>query len=63
MEDKIIKVEEELAEATINLKTGEKVPVRTKTIYTHYESGKKDCKIIMEKPISLSGEVNKLEDK
>lgn len=63
MEDKVIKTEEELSVMHVNLKTGEKVPVNAKTIYTYYESGRKDCKIELEKPIDLNNKLGKIGEK
>lgn len=62
MEDKVINIEEEIEDVVLNLKTGEKIPAKAKTTYTYYESGRKDCKIEIEKPISLLGEANKTEE-
>lgn len=58
MEDKITHTTEEFGAMTMTVKdetTGEsiKMPVDTKTIYTHYESGRKDCNVIVLKPIDM----------
>lgn len=60
MEDKIIKVEKELGQANIKLITGEIIPAKTLTIYTYYESGRKDCNVEIERPINISGLPEKL---
>lgn len=54
MEDKIIKTTHEAGTMTVNLKTGEKVPVKSNTIYTFWKSGRKDCKIEILEPLSLT---------
>ena len=59
MEDKIIKIEEELGVMQLNLTDGRKIPVNAKTIYTYYESGRKDCTIQVEKPLELGSGVLK----
>jgi len=55
MEDKIIKTEEENNIIHLNLKNGNRVPIKAKTIYTHYESGRKDCTIQLQEPIDING--------
>lgn len=55
MEDKIIKIEEEIGVVTLNLVDGSKTPIKAKTTYTHWQSGRKDCHVSMEKPLSMSG--------
>lgn len=45
MEDKMIKQEEEIGEGTITFKNGQKKKVPIKTVYKHYESGRKDCTV------------------
>ena len=54
MEDKIIKITEDQGEMTVTLKNGIKSKVLAKTIDTYWESGRKDCKIIILHPIDLS---------
>jgi hypothetical protein len=44
-QDELLKVEEELGEAQATLMNGSKVPVKIKTIYTYWKSGRKDCHI------------------
>lgn len=52
MEDKIIRIEEETGLTTVELTNGKKVPCQSKTIYTHYESGRKDCTVVIDpKPL------------
>ena len=60
MEDKIIKIEEIPHNVGINLKSGKKITAMAKTINTYYESGRKDCKIEIQKPIELLSKSNKL---
>ncbi len=50
-QDKVVKVTEELGQANLILKDGKHIPVATKTIYTHYESGRKDCTVMVERPL------------
>ena len=54
--DKVIKVEEEFEEVTLNLKSGKKVNTQAKTIYTYFESGRKDCRVEILKPLDLFGD-------
>lgn len=54
--DKVINVSEEIGEGFINTKSGKRIPVKTKTIYTTYESGRKDCNVEIEKPLNLFGD-------
>jgi len=61
MADKILRTEEEHGNAIVNLKSGKKIPVKIMTLYTHYESGRKDCNIIVEDALPISGEQNKLQ--
>lgn len=63
MEDKIIKVEEEIGIMHLDLTNGQRIPVNAKTIYTYYESGRKDCTIQVEKPLDLGTKIEKLGDK
>ena len=58
--DKIIKVEEELGMAIINMKDGRKIPANVRTINTYWESGRKDCTVEIEKPLNLYGNIEKL---
>lgn len=51
MADKIVKTTEERGVMTVTLKTGQKIPVKAKTVYTHWESGRKDCAITIEEPL------------
>lgn len=53
--DKIIDIKEEMGEVTLNMKSGNKIKTLAKTIYTLYESGRKDCKLEIQKPIDLFG--------
>ena len=48
-QDKVIKVETIDRPMTIHLKDGSKVEVQGKVINTHYESGRKDAKVIVPK--------------
>lgn len=52
---KVKYIEEEMGEITLNLKNGTKTKMASKTIYTHYDDGTNDCKIIIEKPLRISG--------
>jgi hypothetical protein len=56
MEDKIINVSEEISDMTVTLKSGKKVPVKGKTIYTSWISGRKDCKIVILQPLSIDNQ-------
>lgn len=59
-EDKIIKTEQEIGQAHIVLLNGDRLPVKTLTTHTYYESGRKDCKVEIEKPLGVSGLPEKL---
>jgi len=59
MDDKIIKVEEELSTMNVNLKDGTKIPVKAKTINTYWSSGRKDCKIQILEPLNSSAKIQK----
>jgi len=59
MEDKIIKVEEELSTMCLNLKNGTKIPVKAKTINTYWTSGRKDCEIQILEPINSVAKTEK----
>ena len=59
MEDKVIRTEEELSIMHLNMVDGQRVPIHAKTIYTHYESGRKDCTIQLEHPIDLNAKAEK----
>jgi hypothetical protein len=52
MEDKVKNTTEEHGVMTVTLKNGQKIPVKAKTVYTHWESGRKDCAIIIEEPLN-----------
>ena len=54
MEDKIIKTTEEMGHMTVNFKNGEVQKVLAKTVYTHWESGRKDCAIHILGPVDTS---------
>jgi len=54
--EKVIKVDEKLGEATLNLVSGQKKIVKTKTTYTYYDSGRKDCHVDILKSLDLLGE-------
>jgi hypothetical protein len=45
MEDKITCKTEEEGIMYLNLRSGEKIPVKTITRYTNWESGRQDCNI------------------
>jgi hypothetical protein len=38
----------------IVLKNGTRIPVKATTINTYWESGRKDCRIIIEEPLNSS---------
>jgi hypothetical protein len=59
MEDKIFNVTEEHGVLTVTLKDGTKIPVKAKTVYTHWESGRKDCAITIEEPLIGTSAVQK----
>lgn len=54
--DKVIKTEEELGTVQLNLKNGKSIKVPAKTIYTIWESGRKDCTVQIQKPIDVFGD-------
>lgn len=54
--DPIINVTVEEGMVTLNMKNGDRIPAKAKTTYTHYKSGRKDCNVEIEKPLSLGGE-------
>ena len=57
--DKIIKVEEIPHTVNLNLKSGKKVETKAITKNTYYESGRKDCEVLIQKPLGLfSNEIN-----
>lgn len=58
MEDKIVEIKEEMGTAIINLKSGQKIPVETKTTYTIYQSGRQDCNVHIIKPISAGSQTD-----
>ena len=60
MEDKIIKIEEETGMMSLNLIDGSKMPVKSKTIYTYWQSGRQDCAVEIERPLEMSGLQNKI---
>lgn len=60
MEDQIIKKRYESGTMTVNLKTGEQVPVKANTVYTYWKSGRKDCKIELLEPLNLTAIQEKL---
>lgn len=53
--DKVVNIKEEIGEVTITLKDGRKFITPAKTIYTEYESGRKDCTVQIQKPMDLGG--------
>ena len=59
MEDKIINTSEEFGEMTVTLKNGKAEKIKAKTVYTHWESGRKDCAITLIEPISATGKQEK----
>lgn len=62
MEDKITHTSKEFSKMPVDLKdpvTQEVVKtilVDAETTYTHYESGRKDCAIVLQKPLDMGGE-------
>lgn len=57
MEEKVIDIKEEFGTMIVtDPKTGTQYPVNAKTVYTSYDSGRKDCAITLEKPIGMGGE-------
>jgi len=57
---KIKNIIEELGKATITLKSGKKEIVPTKTIYTYYTDHTNDCRVELQKPLSISGNTEKI---
>jgi len=53
--DKVTNIKEEIGEVTITLRNGTKIVTPSKTIYTEYASGRKDCRVVIERPIDLIG--------
>ena len=58
--DKIIKTEEELGEAIVHLKNGKSIKVKTNTINTYWESGRKDCTVQMLESLGSGSSVEKI---
>lgn len=56
MEDKILNIVITDKEMAIILPDGQRVPTKAKVKETFWESGKKDCEIIMEKPLLLDSQ-------
>lgn len=52
-EDKIIKVETIEKDMSVTLTNGNILPTKGKIINTYYESGRKDCQVIVDKPLSM----------
>lgn len=61
MEDKIINTTEEISKMDVDLthpitkQVIKTIKVDAKTTYTHYESGRKDCAIVLIKPLGIGG--------
>lgn len=55
-EDKVIAVNVENGKMIVNLKSGKKIEVDAQTIYTEYESGRKDCKINILSPLGTDSD-------
>jgi hypothetical protein len=55
-EDKVVNVVVTDSQMAVILKDGTRCPVKAKTTETFYESGRKDCHIVLEKPLALLGE-------
>lgn len=53
IEDKVTHTTEEIGKAKVQTPTGEVVVVNSKTTYVHYESGRKDCHVLLEKPAGM----------
>ncbi len=53
--DKVTNIKEEIGEVMITLRNGTKIVTPSKTIYTEYASGRKDCTIQIERPMELGG--------
>ena len=56
MKDTIVKITEEYGNMFITLKDGKKIPVKAITKYTYWKSGRKDCSINIEEPLTTSSE-------
>jgi len=52
MKDEVSHLTEEIGVMHVVLKDGSRVPVKAKTVYTHWTSGRKDCDVQIEKPIA-----------
>lgn len=59
MNDKIINTTEEHNNMSVNLKDCTKKTVKAKTVYTHWESGRKDCTIQILDPLNSVSKNNK----
>ena len=59
-EDKVLNVVVTDSQMHVVLKDGTRCPVKAKTTETFYESGRKDCHIVLEKPLALMGEQKEL---
>lgn len=55
MDDPIVDIKEEFHDTHITLPSGKVCCCKSKTTYTHYASGRKDCKIEIEKPLGVFG--------
>ncbi len=53
--DKVTNIKEEIGAVTITLRNGTKIITPSKTIYTEYASGRKDCTVQIQKPMDLGG--------
>jgi len=51
--DEIIDIKEEIGKVILNTKSGKKIPTMSKTIYTYYKSGRKDCTVQIQKPLDM----------
>lgn len=56
MDDKILSVTNEVGNMTIVLKDGKRIPVKAKTSYVTWTSGRKDCNVSIEEPIDSSSQ-------
>jgi hypothetical protein len=54
-QDKVIKIETIQKNMCITLGDGTKLPTKGKVINTYYQSGRKDCKVVIDRPLALSG--------
>lgn len=59
MDDKITHVSTESGKMKVTMKNGEQCDVLAKTIYTHYQSGRKDCHIQIEDVINGESRIQK----